>query len=104
MKVQVYSIPFGYQTNKVLRSNTLLTFKDRGSIEVDRFSCDELFHLCNWSCWTSEKPRNINSDIEVANSDVIFHDPVNDVYHLALPFGWEVRKTKSELADYLYSL
>lgn len=59
-----------------------------GYIELDKFDEDECWHLCNWMCWSKTKPNNLHSKITVCNTDVIFHNPENDMYYTPGSAGW----------------
>lgn len=59
-----------------------------GYIELNKFDEDECWHLCNWSAWSEIKPDNLHSKITVCNTDVIFHNPENDMYYTPGSTGW----------------
>lgn len=45
-----------------------------GYLEVDDPFNRDLWHLCNWSCWTSDQPKEcVNLLIDCCNSDVSFY-------------------------------
>jgi hypothetical protein len=73
---------------------------EQGYIEVVKFDSQDCWDLCNWSCYQDIKPENLHSDIEVANSDIIFHNPKTNKYHLALPSGWKVLKSLDEVKTF----
>ena len=98
MKVCIWKIPFGWLT---FGYTMKFTIEEKGYIELDKFDRQECWHLCNWSCWADgEKPDNLHSDLDCANSDVIFLDPITGVYHLALSFGWEEFKSLEDTINY----
>jgi hypothetical protein len=42
----------------------------------------------------------LHSDLDVANSDVVFHDEIRNEYHLALRSGWHVCNSLIEVVEY----
>jgi hypothetical protein len=99
MKANIYKLPFGYFDSKHIQFN----FETKGYIEMEKFDRDECWHLCNWSCWSKEgKPNNLFSDLEVVNSDVIFHDEVLNKYHLAEHVGWHTEKSIEKMLEYCF--
>lgn len=51
-----------------------------GYLEVDNLYNIDLWHLCNWSCWTNDKPKECeNLWITHCNSDVVF--TINNEYY-----------------------
>jgi len=74
--------------------------EEKGYIEAEEFHADNCWHLCNWDCWTDEKPENLHSDLYVVNSDVIFYNPKENKYYLALSVGWCIKDTLEEIVEY----
>lgn len=72
----------------------------RGYIELDHFDRNECFHLCNWDCWTEEKPKNVHTDIESVGHGIIFVNPETKENHLALSAGWLVGNSVT-ITDYI---
>lgn len=100
MKINIWKIPWGYEHSEV-RKRVPFTIHQKGYIEADQFQEEECFHLCNWGCWADNKPENLYSDVEVANSDIIFHNPEEDKYYLALPVGWHTENTLEEMINFI---
>lgn len=96
MKIKIFKLPFGYFHINDIQ----FEIKEQGYIEAKKFDRNEFWDLCNWSCYTENKPENLFSDIEVANSDVIFLHPKTQKYHLALPFGWKKFNCLDSLIEY----
>lgn len=81
-------------------SNTDCEVEEMGYITAKEFHADECWHICNWGCYTDDKPENLHSELDVVNSDVVFHNPKEDKYYLALPVGWYIGDTIEEVIDY----
>lgn len=97
MQIKIYKIPYGYLSTAGLEFD----IQERGYIELGIFDPDECWQICNWSCWSKEgKPPHLYSDLDVVNSDVIFHNPKDDTYHLALRIGWKMTSTLDEMMEY----
>lgn len=92
MKVNIYVIGFRdkaeWMQNSANRKN--LHIASAGYAEVEEFNAEELWDLLNWSCWTDEKPKEVeHSPLTHCNSDIALNIDGTDVYHCALSFGWE---------------
>lgn len=61
-----------------------------GFAEVDKFDADEIFHLCNWSCWTQEKPDNLHADIDYCGHGLCLVNPITQQRYLAKSVGWMI--------------
>jgi len=64
---------------------------EQGYIEDDIsviFNPEDYYDLCNWSCYSNNKPHNLHSNIEYCNHGVCFYNPATDKYYLALTKGW----------------
>lgn len=97
MRINIYKLPFSWQFDSL---NSPLLVEEKGYILSETFNREECWDLCNWSCWCEKKPKNLLSPLEVVNSDVIFHNPTDDTYHLALSFGWFEAKSLNEVIEY----
>lgn len=74
----------------------------RGTIDLntDVFTekeAEKCWHLCNWSCWTEEKPENNHTDIGVCGHGLALQTPTET--WLALSCGW-MHGTSTEIAEY----
>jgi hypothetical protein len=98
MKANIWKLPYGWDQS--FGRDIHVTLTPKGFVELLEFDADECWHLCNWSCWLSQKPKNLHSDLDVANSDVVFHDEIRNEYHLALRSGWHVCNSLIEVVEY----
>lgn len=73
----------------------------RGYAYIKSFDLNELWHMCNWVCYSNSKPANLFSDIQSANSDIIFHDVNSEKYYLSLSFGWKSFNTLEEIKNWI---
>lgn len=64
--------------------------KHIGYIEAPVFDAEFCFHLCNWHCWTENKPPQLHSDIGSCGHGICFTDPNTQNMWLALSSGWLV--------------
>lgn len=104
MKVNIYKIPFAYLFNNWVE----LKIENRGYIEQKEFDAEECWHICNWSCYSDNKPNNLFGNIDVANSDVIFEKYIsknNSEFYIALPVGWQIIKgTLNDVKQWLITV
>jgi len=98
MKAKILKVAFSYYGKGIGFDIT-----EHGYIEVETFDRERLWDICNWSCYQENKPANLFSDIMVASSNIIFHNPVSDEYHFAKPMGWETFMTYESLIKYCLS-
>ena len=101
MIIKIWKIPFCYMRFKGTEYEIPFNIEEKGYIELKEFNEDECWHLCNWSCWDANKPNNLFSDVEVANDDIVFHNPKEDKYYLALTSGWHCENTFEEMVKYI---
>ena len=91
MKVPVYTADFDHGICGGLKSINIVP---HGYVEIEEFDAEKVFDLCNWSCWTKEKPSCVHSDIDWIGHGLIVVDERKDkwhpVYHLALSTDWLV--------------
>lgn len=97
MRINIYRIPFGYFSYNWLEPHIW----EEGYLEVEKFNRDECWHICNWCFHSETKPKELHSDIDHANADIIFHNLETGEYHLALPKGWQVENSLEDLKQYL---
>ena len=101
MNIPVYTPKFSCADycGTIIDSNLM----DRGYVEINILSPlnpENVFHFCNWSCWTEEKPENVYTDIDVIGHGLVVKDPITGVYHLALSVGW-FSGTKEDVVNYI---
>jgi len=103
MKITIYQLPFqaAYQSHITKENRQPITAKEVGYIELETFDRDECWHLGNWTAWTDEKPSNLHYEGRSFSSSEIFHDPSEDKYHYAMPFGWYEANSVEEVIEYL---
>lgn len=61
-----------------------------GYIEVKKFDAQEIFNLCNWSCWAKEKPSNLHADICYCDHGLCLINPETQERWLSKSVGWMV--------------
>lgn len=61
-----------------------------GYIEAEKFDAKECFDLCNWVCWTEEKPKELHSNISIAQHGICFTNPETNQKWLAKSIDWLV--------------
>lgn len=61
-----------------------------GYVEVDKFNPSEIHKLCNWSCWTKEKPSNLHADISYCDHGLCLIHPKTKKRYLSKSIGWLV--------------
>ena len=66
----------------------MLTPTPIGHIEVETFNQEEIFNICNWSCWTNEKPINLYSNIQSCGHGLMLIHPVTKKRYLSKSIGW----------------
>ena len=94
IKVNVWQV--GYTTFKdYVLSNKKVSCRSMGYVLIDERGGwqNKVWHLLNWSCWTSNKPANVHSQLDHCNSDVIFQIEGTSEFLLAKPFGWGKSRT-----------
>lgn len=73
----------------IINAATMLPF-NIGYIEMDVFDAERCFDLCNWGCWTEQKPEWLHSDICFCSRGICFTNPDTQEYWLAKTVGWLV--------------
>lgn len=96
MIVHIYYYPIIKQTEDEAFCNFL------GTIEMDNFDKDECFNICNWSCFSDNKPENLHSDIVAISSGVCFENTETGTCHFAKSIGW-VDGSKDCIENYVKS-
>ncbi len=86
MKVDIYLYKQHYGGK--LKHDTTPTYL--GYAEVAHFFAEEIWDLCNWACWTKEKPANLHADITNCGHGLCLVNPITKHRHLSLSFGWLV--------------
>lgn len=87
--------------------NTPLTEElvEHGYLEADKFDSKEdaerFWDLCNWSHRDTTKPMNLFSDIEHCGHGIVFINPENNLWYLALSAGW-LCGTENDIRDYIH--
>ena len=71
-----------------------------GYVEVDKFDPSEIHKLCNWSCWTKEKPSNLHAIICYCDHGLYFINPETQERWLPKSVGWLVG-TEDEINNYV---
>ena len=71
-----------------------------GYINMEEFSADECWNLCNWTAWTEKKPNNLYSEISSCSHGICFTNTETQKKWLALSFGWLVGD-ENEISDYV---
>lgn len=99
MKVQIYHFAKKVVKGKIKHD---IVPTHLGYIDVENFDAEEIWHLCNWSCWTEEKPTNLHADINVCDHGLCLINPVTEERWLAKSFGWLVGNEKT-ISDYVLS-
>ena len=90
MKTYVLTADFEHKNFGRLKSDKIIK---HGYLEMESFDLETAFDLCNWSCWTEEKPECVHTDIEWIGHGLIVVDGSKPMYknpqfHLALSGGW----------------
>lgn len=90
MKVNVWQVGYTTQRDFVLHENAQC--RNMGYVEVPEMEHweDEVWHLLNWSCWTSDKPEGVHSPLDHCNSDVILQPEGSTRYMCAKSAGWRI--------------
>ncbi|MCM1216011.1 MAG: hypothetical protein NC548_16000 [Lachnospiraceae bacterium] len=70
-----------------------------GYLKLVKFDRDECWHLCNWSCWTKEKPNHLYTKITSCSTDVIFYDQDTKRFHIPMGIGWEEADTLEDAVN-----
>ena len=83
----------------IIDASTMLPF-NVGYIEMDTFDAEKCFDLCNWGCWTNEKPKELHSNIQSCSHGICFTNPDTHEYWLAKSIGWLVGDIKT-IAKYV---
>jgi hypothetical protein len=96
MNINIWKIPHGYLRHP---NDIPFSIQEKGYIVSSFFDQKHCWKLCNWSVWTNKKPKNLISDIDSANYDVIFYNPWDGRFYLSLQEGWLVRDS---LEDIIY--
>lgn len=97
MRIDIYKIPTGY----FITDQVELHISPEGYLIVDEFDENEAWHLCNWCFHMDEKPKELFSDIDHANDDIIFHNLEEGKFYIALYRGWRVENTFEGVTEYL---
>lgn len=71
-----------------------------GYAEVEKFDAEGIFHLCNWSHWTNEKPQSLHANICSCNHGLCLVHPETKEKWLALFSGWLTGDDKT-IAEYV---
>ena len=74
-----------------------------GTIDLDCVSfseseAEECFRICDWSCWSKAKPKNLHSNICMCSHGIAFQTPTTETW-LALSLGW-LHGTPTEIGEY----
>jgi hypothetical protein len=83
MNTRVYRV----NGKQLFNQHNFVSLEYAGIVVVDQFNRDDLWHLCNWGCWTNERPPNVFTNFSSCGSDVIFIDEEAKA-HLAMTHGW----------------
>lgn len=59
-----------------------------GYIDMEIFSPERCFDICNWSARTKSKPSNLHANIEKISHGVCFTDPKTGVMWMPKSIGW----------------
>ena len=59
-----------------------------GYIEVENFDPEEIFGLCNWGHWMTEKPKNLHSKINSCGHGLLIINPETEMRYIATSHGW----------------
>lgn len=73
-----------------------------GYAEIREFNAEEVWHLCNWSCWTGKKPLNLHANISTCGHGLCVVNPETQEKWLALSAGWLVGNEK-KISDYVFN-
>lgn len=96
MRIEIFKVPYHYTICRDVK----FLLRHEGYIEMDAFDEQLAWHLCNWSCWSNNKPDNLFSNIDIANTDVVFMNPETKKYYIPLICGWIIRNSLKEVANY----
>lgn len=80
MKIDVYIMKVGREV--------FTEAKPVGHIDLPTFDRGRCWDLCNWMWWADEKPKENHTEIRTIDHGIIFYDPSEDEYHMALSNGW----------------
>lgn len=79
-----------------------LTFKERGYAMVkDDEGPENVWGMCNWTCYTDIQPQNLHSDLTHCNADIIVWVEGSGEYWVAEDAGWEKFPTLEDAKQYL---
>lgn len=59
-----------------------------GYAEMDSFSPEDVWNLCNWEHWADTKPDNLFADISSCDHGLLLMRPGTEECWLALSDGW----------------
>lgn len=85
MKVDIYYYRQNIINEKISHDTTPTYL---GFVLVDNFDKEEIFHLCNWSCWSTTKPANLYANIDTCYHGLCLINPETHERWLAKSFGW----------------
>lgn len=84
MKVKIYQFYLDSKDQVQVSKEGFVNYKGE---ETDPYIIAEIcWDLCNWSCWSDKKPKELKSDLSVCNSDVAFE--INKTLLMAQSIGW----------------
>lgn len=96
-------LQIGYPTNEDWKNHNTnaLQFVERGyAIVGDTDDYENVWNLCNWSCYTRHKPKNLYSELEFCNSDIVVWTDDNE-YWVAESVGWKKFSTLESAKNYM---
>ena len=97
MKVNIYHFDKEIRKGKLIHS---IVPRHLGYVEVEEFNEEEIWHLCNWDCWTEEKPTNLHADIERCDHGLCLINPETEERWLATSLGWLTGSEKT-ISEYV---
>lgn len=99
MKVNIYIFNENIVNGKI---NHDLVPTHLGYVEVEKFDAEAIWHLCNWSCWTKQKPVNLQANIDCCGHGLCLINPKTKERWLAKSVGWLVGDEKT-ISQYVFA-
>lgn len=97
MEVEIYHYNRTEDNGKFIHETTPVYL---GYVEVKKFNAQEIFHICNWICWSKEKPSNLHADICYCDHGLCLINPETKERWSSKSIGWLVG-TEDKISKYV---